>query len=165
MRTRTWLTMAFGAAMGAAATYLLDPERGPQRRREAAELLRQKADEFDLDQRADFYAGQIKGSFVEAAKSARPGDRSYDVKTLIRKVESEVLGHSDVPSGEIVVDADPDGVVTLRGQVANQRLIDELVDGTRQVEGVKDVHNLLHMPSEPTPGTPATADSSSNGRT
>lgn len=164
MRTRTWLAMGFGAAMGAAVTYLLDPEKGPQRRRETAELLRQKAEEFDLDQRADFYAGQVKGSFVEAAKSARPGSRSYDVKTLIRKVESEVLGHSDVPSGEIVVDADPNGVVTLRGQVPNQRLIDELVTATREVDGVSDVHNLLHMPSEPTPGTPATADTSGNGR-
>lgn len=163
MRIRTWLTLGFGAAIGAGLTYLLDPDQGEQRRRETTDLARQKAQEFDLDKKADFYAGKVKGSFVEAARSASPTTASYDPKTLIRKVESEVIGHADVHSGEIVVDADDEGVVTLRGQVANQRVIDELVDSTRKVEGVKDVHNLLHMPSEPTPGTPETADVGGNG--
>ncbi|MDX1621355.1 MAG: BON domain-containing protein, partial [Nitriliruptorales bacterium] len=107
---------------------------------------------------------QVKGSFVEAAKSADPTERSYDPKTLIRKVESEVLGHTSVDSGEIVVDADPEGVVTLRGQVGSQRLIDELVEQTRNVEGVKDVHNLLHLPNESPPNTPVAADAGGNGR-
>ena len=35
MRVRTLLTLSFGAALGAAAVYLLDPEHGEERRREA----------------------------------------------------------------------------------------------------------------------------------
>lgn len=42
MRVRTVLTWATGAAMGAAAMYLMDPQHGPQRRAEARrEALRQ----------------------------------------------------------------------------------------------------------------------------
>jgi hypothetical protein len=35
VRIRTWLTLSTGAALGATAMYLLDPEQGPDRRREA----------------------------------------------------------------------------------------------------------------------------------
>ncbi|MDX1620090.1 MAG: BON domain-containing protein [Nitriliruptorales bacterium] len=163
MRLRTWFALGVGAAAGAALTYLFDPEQGEQRRRETAELARQKAEEFDLDKKADFYAGQIKGNFVEALESAKPAEASYDPKTLIRKVESEVLGPASVNAGDIAVDADDDGIVTLRGEVANQRVIDELVAATQGVEGVSDVTNLLHLPSEPTPGTPEPADVAGNG--
>jgi len=45
MRVRTLLTFAAGAAAGAGATYLLDPEAGPQRRREVRrDALRQARD-------------------------------------------------------------------------------------------------------------------------
>lgn len=37
MRIRTFLALGIGAAMGASATYLLDPEHGTDRRREARE--------------------------------------------------------------------------------------------------------------------------------
>lgn len=42
MRIRTWVTFSTGAAVGAGAMYLLDPEAGPARRRAARqEALRQ----------------------------------------------------------------------------------------------------------------------------
>ncbi len=42
MRFRTWLTLSTGAAAGAAAMYLLDPDHGPARRRVARQqALRQ----------------------------------------------------------------------------------------------------------------------------
>lgn len=42
MRVRTWLTFSTGAAVGAGAMYLLDPEAGPARRRVARQqALRQ----------------------------------------------------------------------------------------------------------------------------
>ena len=43
MRIRTWLAMAFGAAVGAGSVYLFDPEHGRSRRRAAAGRARRGA--------------------------------------------------------------------------------------------------------------------------
>lgn len=53
MRIRTWLAMGFGAAMGAGAVYLFDPEHGESRRREARVRARARADRELRDLAAD----------------------------------------------------------------------------------------------------------------
>jgi osmotically-inducible protein OsmY len=83
-------------------------------------------------------AGRAKG----AVKGVR-GRKDYDDVTLARKVESELFRPADVPKGEISVNVN-DGVVELRGELADQAQIDELADTARKVSGVKDVRNLLH---------------------
>lgn len=151
MKMRTWFAFTLGAAMGAGASYLLDPDKGDQRRAEARDLAVTRAKEMDLDTQAQFYANKAKGALIERSKQLRSQERTYDPKTLIRKVESEVVGHSSVESGQVVVDADDQGVVTLRGQIPSQHLIDELVRETEQVEGVKAVNNRMHLPTQPAP--------------
>jgi osmotically-inducible protein OsmY len=66
----------------------------------------------------------------------------YDDVTLARKVESELFRPADVPKGAISVNVN-DGVVELRGELADQEQIDELGDTARKIDGVKDVRNLL----------------------
>lgn len=48
-----------------------------------------------------------------------------------------------VVKGKVSVNV-ANGVVELRGQVSSQSSIDALEDTARQVEGVHEVHNLLH---------------------
>ena len=50
---------------------------------------------------------------------------------------------ANVPKGSISVNVN-DGVVELRGEIADQQQIDELGDTAKKVDGVKDVRNLLH---------------------
>ncbi len=45
MKVRRTITLGVGAAVGASAMYLLDPEHGPRRRREAARSAWQRARE------------------------------------------------------------------------------------------------------------------------
>lgn len=141
------MLMLIGAAGGAAATYFADPDRGRARRAQAADQLEAAMrDGLDtVEKQVDYQAGQAKGAVAERVNL---GGSDYDAKTLQRKVESEVLGHVDAPSGEIVVVAE-DGTVTLRGPVSTQHQIDEIVRRTRNVEGVRDVRNELHLPGEP----------------
>jgi osmotically-inducible protein OsmY len=85
-------------------------------------------------------AGKAKG----AVTSVKPKD--YDDVTLARKVESEIFRPADVPKGAISVNVN-DGVVELRGEIADQKQIDELGESAKKVDGVKDVRNLLHTAS------------------
>lgn len=59
MRIRTWLAMAFGAAVGAGSVYLFDPDHGRTRRRAAADRARRGA------------AHRARGLAVGAARQAR----------------------------------------------------------------------------------------------
>ncbi|MEX1357631.1 MAG: BON domain-containing protein [Gaiellaceae bacterium] len=69
---------------------------------------------------------------------------------LARKVETEIFRGPDVPKGQINVQA-RDGVVELRGEVPRPELIEELVERARSVPEVREVENLLHVPSTPAP--------------
>lgn len=136
--------MLIGAAGGAAAMYYADPDRGRSRRSQAVDQLgATMRDGLETaEQQIDYRAGQAKGAVAERIDT---GDGQYDPRTLKHKVESEVLGHVDAPSGEIVVVAE-DGNVTLRGTVPNESQIEEIVRRTRDLQGVRSVTNQLHLP-------------------
>ena len=51
-----------------------------------------------------------------------------------------------MPKGSISVNVN-DGVVELRGELTDQKQIDELGDTAKKIDGVKDVRNLLHTAS------------------
>jgi len=73
------------------------------------------------------------------------GTRDYDDVTLARKVESEIFRPQDAPKGSVDVNVE-NGVVHLRGEVKNVERMKELEAAARNVDGVKDVNNLLHLP-------------------
>ena len=83
-------------------------------------------------------AGKVKG-----AASSVTGSKDYDDVTLARKVESELFRPADAPKGRVSVNVN-DGVVELRGELPDQKQIDELGDNAKKIDGVKDVRNLLH---------------------
>ena len=83
----------------------------------------------------------------------REEEKEYDDTTLARKVETEIFRAEDAPKGQVDVNV-VDGVVYLRGELEQPELVDELVEKTRKVSGVKGVENLLHTPGTPAPSAP-----------
>ena len=143
--------LALGGLIGAAIAYLFDPQNGRRRRAmlrdRSAATARQGGREAAQVGRAA--AAEAKG-VSEKAKHLREEPKEYDDATLAQKVQSEIFRDADIPKGQINVNAE-DGIVVLRGEVDRPELMDELVEKTRQVQGVRDVQNLLHLPGTPAP--------------
>jgi osmotically-inducible protein OsmY len=117
-----------GAAVGGAAAYLLDSSSGARRRQGLA--------------------ATAQGVVAKAQHAAGGGESAPpDDITLARKVETEIFRPADAPKGQVNVQA-LDGVVELRGQVDAPDVIRDLEKRTRDVTGVRDVRNLLHLPGQ-----------------
>lgn len=105
------------------------------------------------------YAGQAKGMAGSAPGVGRPpAEERLNDPALAQKVESEVFRDKDIPKGNLNVNVE-NGVVYLRGEVSDRAIMDELVARARNVDGVRGVENLLHLPSEAAP----TKDEASQG--
>ena len=65
-------------------------------------------------------------------------------------VESELFRDEQVPKGQINVNAE-NGKVYLRGEVGEAKMIRDLEQRARSVQGVHDVENLLHLPGAEVP--------------
>ena len=143
---------ALGALVGAVLSYFLDPQSGRRRRHVARDRTvalgrrgRRKSAHAARLLAAEAYGVKQKATHL------REEEKEYDDVTLARKVETEVFrGRPEVPKGRINVSA-ADGVVALRGEIERPELIDDLVERTRSVQGVRDVENLLHLPGTPAP--------------
>jgi osmotically-inducible protein OsmY len=156
MRLRS---MLLGAAVGAVVTFLFDRERGSERRarlREQAmstaqrtsERLGERAGPMSVVSIAIERIGTIGSRFGSGGMGSLEGigsleEAQVDDATLVDRIRSEALGDAHVPAGEINVDA-VDGVATLRGELSDPALIDEIVGRVRAVPGVAGVENLLH---------------------
>ena len=79
-----------------------------------------------------------------------PKPKDLDDVTLARKVESEVFRPEGAPKGKVDVNA-VEGVVWLRGEVKNQKQIQEIEAKVRAIPEVRGVENLLHLPKTPAP--------------
>ena len=144
--------IAVAGAVGAAVTYFFDPANGKRRRATARDrtlgFLRRRSREGARLARgvaAEAYGVSQKVRHLKEEEKAVPDDA-----TLAHKVETQIFRDADVPKGDINVNAQ-DGVVFLRGEVAEPDLIRDLEKKTRKVQGVRDVENLLHVPGEAAP--------------
>jgi osmotically-inducible protein OsmY len=124
--------LLFGAAAGGAAAWFL-------KNNEAAKA------------QASRYAGQLKGAAGGVTGAGRESaEERLNDPALARKVESEIFRDSEIPKGDISVNAEY-GVIYLRGQVSDREAMEQLVARAREVDGVRGVENLTHLPSEPAP--------------
>jgi osmotically-inducible protein OsmY len=117
------------AAAGAGLAFFFDPTSGRRRRRMATERV------TGLIRRV-----KHKATHVQETPKPEPDD-----VTLAHKVETQIFRDRDVPKGDINVNAE-DGVVYLRGQVERPELIGDLEQAARNVQGVREVENYLHVP-------------------
>ena len=142
----TLKTFVAGAAVGGAAAYLLDRSSGAQRRQELQALARRRAQ--DVEGAAKGAQAKAQGVVAKAQHAAGGGESAPpDDVTLARKVESEIFRPADAPKGQVNVQA-LDGVIELRGQIDDPAVIEDLEKRARNVTGVRDVRNLLHLPGQ-----------------
>ena len=143
--------LALGAALGAALAYLTDPSQGKRRRHELRDrslaLVRRGGRRAE---RAGRGVGARVYGMSQSVQHRHEEPKEFDDATLAQKVETEIFRPADVPKGRINVNVQ-NGIVQLRGEVDRPELIDELVDRTRDVQGVRDVENLLHLPGTEAP--------------
>ena len=143
---------ALGAATGAALAYFFDPETGNRRRsmtrdRVLAFFRRtgRKAGSAGQTVKSQAYGMTQKAAHLKERPKEQPDDA-----TLTAKVETELFRSADVPKGDINVNAE-NGVVYLRGQVADESLVETLGKSAQKIQGVREVENLLHTPGTPAP--------------
>lgn len=137
-----WLT---GAALGAAAMYLADPDRGRRRRAVAADKMRSLAgkagDAFDVASRD--MGNRIQGLRAQASRTlARRGAQSPDDETLVARVRKEI-GRAVSHPRAVKVDAQQ-GRVTLYGHVLEQEKR-PLLDCVHTVSGLTELQDHLEV--------------------
>lgn len=141
-RRLVWLSV--GAAIGAAAAYLADPDRGTARRAQLSDQAMARSREVvdDLGTQAKGAADRAKGSAIDAVKDALPDAPETDAALLQQRVSSEVLGgRADV--AKVVLRVDGPGAVTLKGTVPSALSERELLAEVAEVSGVIDVRSEL----------------------
>ena len=143
--------LGIGAA-AAALTYFFDPQNGTRRRNVARDrvlaFFRQGSRTAGRAGRSvvsEAYGMKQKALHVKEKAKPEPDD-----VTLARKVETEIFRDAEVPKGNINVNAEG-GKVFLRGEVRDPSMIEDLEKAARNVQGVREVENLLHAPGTPAP--------------
>jgi osmotically-inducible protein OsmY len=144
------MKLLLAGALGAALAYFFDQDNGNRRRKMAADragaFFRQRSGEAARVGRG--VAAQAHGAKQKVSHRREAEKEQPDDVTLARKVETEIFRDAEVPKGKINVNAE-NGVVYLRGEADRPELITELVDKARNVQGVREVENLLHLPDTP----------------
>jgi uncharacterized membrane protein len=132
----------FGAAAGATAVYLLDPQHGPRRRAR----LRDQVVSFQhrlpriLDATVDDARNRVQG-LVAGFRQGMSDEQPDDV-VLVERVRSQ-LGRLVTHPGAITATADG-GRVTLTGLVRRSEH-DGLLEGINQVKGVAGIEDRLDV--------------------
>ena len=138
--------------LGWLAGYVFDPRLGRGRRALARDWLLARGRRLvRRGERVQRYATARAYGKTQALLHRREASKPQpDDVTLAHKVETIIFRDGDVPKGQININAE-DGVVTLRGEVPDQTMLDALVERTREVVGVRSVESLLHLPGQPAP--------------
>jgi BON domain len=142
-----------GLVLGALLAHFLDPQAGRRRRHTARDRAMSRARRGERRaavraRRAESHARGIARRTANATRSRQ--HEPLDDVTLAHKVESELYRRARVPKGHISINAE-DGFVFLRGVLDRPEDIESIEAATRQIAGVREVENLLHLPGTPAP--------------
>lgn len=139
-----------GAAGGAIASLLLDPDRGRSRRArlidQGAATVRRavRGGEQAVNRVQSTVAGRMAAMRAERSPQARP----IDDATLTDRVRSIVFRDDGIPKGDLNVNVER-GIVVLRGEIPDDAMRARIVSEVEAVDGVWSVRDLLHLPGEP----------------
>jgi hypothetical protein len=142
---------AITAALGAFLAWVLDPQMGRTRRAVTRDRLASGA------RRVGRWSAR-RGRWLKATATAtarrmqRPDvpAEELDEVTLTNRVRSELFRDPAIDKGAININAERD-VVFLRGTAPSHDLVAELGSRVEQIDGVRKVVNLLHVPGAPIP--------------
>lgn len=129
-----------GAAVGAAAAYLFDPDRGRSRRARLADqagaAIRRAG--RSVISRMRYQGGAARGLAYRLTTPFRQ-EGPFDDDTLLQKVRSEALGPwSSTVGDEADIEVEVrGGVVTLTGVVGTPQSRSDLMDRIGKVDGVE----------------------------
>jgi hypothetical protein len=144
-------------AMGAAAMYLNDPDRGHARR---AELL-QRSESMsrrmmkNAVRRAEKEERDLMNRLEGVMASVRGGGRFHPESEVdLREHLRQVIRSMRVPGDQVNVDVCA-GTVTLRGQVPDEDARGLVLAAVGSVEGVVRVQDYTHLPGELAPNKAA----------
>jgi len=151
-------TFLFGFALGAAATYLMDPQRGRRRRAMLRDQMVHAGHELDDTARAGLRHARNRSVGAVHEVRAELTEERVDDRVLEERVRS-AIGRTVSNPGSIIVSADH-GSVVLSGEVPSLE-VQELVRTARSVRGVEHVENLLRVETDPSsvPGLQGTGRS------
>ena len=151
---RRWVLLA-GMALGALLMYFFDVDHGNRRRNMAVQrgskLMRQAAQTAGNTGRR--MSSELAGK-RQALLRSRDHHEELDDATLAHKVESVLFRDPSVPKGDLNVNAEH-GVVVIRGQVQDPTQMARIEQMVRGIDGVHEVHSLLHTAGSPAPNKPA----------
>jgi hypothetical protein len=146
-----------GAAVGAAAMYVFDPDRGHRRRitfrDRSRSLLRHEYRHANRAVRHKLVdtENRIEGAVVRA----RGGGRFHPESDVdLREHLRQVIASNDFTTKDVNVEA-VRGMATLRGQVESVEQQDRLIAEVERVPGVLSVRSYLHLPGTPAPNKEA----------
>jgi len=150
----TGVVAAAAVGLGALLAFLLDPIRGRARRARARDRAAAMARRTGrgVQRTGRIVASNLAGLRERAVHMDDVADLPNDA-TLAHKVESVLFRDRAVDKGRINVNAE-DGLVVLRGVAGTTDQIRTLEARARDIPGVEDVENLLHLPGTPAPQEP-----------
>ena len=142
--------MAFGALLA----YFFDPQNGRRRRALAGQRIPavfRKASKKagDVGDAATAQASAMKQKATHLSEEEKP---QPDDVTLARKVETEIFRDSDIPKGQINVNAE-NGKVVLRGEVEQPELIKDLEQRTKRSRACRRSRTCSTCPAQRAPTT------------
>jgi osmotically-inducible protein OsmY len=138
--------LLIGAAIGGAAIWFLDPDRGGGRRTQA----------LGIAQKGKQRVTEKVGSDTPDVQDRAPAGERLNDPGLQAKVESEIFRADDAPKDKVSVNVE-DGVVYLRGELDDPAAAESLREAASRVDGVTGVKSLLHASGEPAPAKEETA--------
>jgi gas vesicle protein len=150
---RSTVKLLEGAAVGAAAAYMFDPDRGRARRARLRDQVAAgtRRTERRAAQRGRDVAHRLEGAAFRKAGRGRfhPADDRATAEHL-----RAVLASLDVATPHLTTEV-VDRVVRVRGEIATKDQMDRVLDAVACQPGVDLVENLMHLPGELPPNKAA----------
>ncbi|MFA9429832.1 BON domain-containing protein [Egicoccus sp. AB-alg2] len=143
------LWLGIGAVLGAVAAYFADPDRGNARRAELAQ--RAAARKRDAQEQAIDTGRDVTQRAMGAAIDAVPEVTPVSDAVLLERVRSQALGPAGVDTSKVVTTVRDGGIVEIRGQLDTDTQRRDLLRAVADVDGVREVVDLTHLPHEPAP--------------
>lgn len=142
---RRLMSFMFGASVGIALMYLMDPDRGRTRRARLADQTAARARDIAeaVQTGIEYQKGVVRGAAHDVADTLRP-EQQFDDETLLQKVRSEALGRLNGSTSDLVIDIS-NGEVRLSGSLSTAAERDRLIELIRQVEGVSGVDDQTRI--------------------